>query len=460
MIFKQYYLKCLSQASYLIGDEDTKSAAVIDPQRDIDQYVEDCERYGLKIRHVFLTHFHADFVAGHIELMERFSATIYLGAKAEAEFEFIPLTDGDMLEIGNVYLEVMETPGHSPESICILVYDNTRDANKPYAVLTGDTLFIGDVGRPDLRASLGWTAEELGGMLYDSLHGKLLELPDDTLVFPTHGAGSLCGKQLSEDSVSNIGDQKKYNYALQLMSKEKFIEIVTVNQPDPPDYFTYDAILNTKKRLTLHETVRRNLTPLTLERVLDLKDEGAQILDVRNPVDYSRIHLYGSINIGLGGNFASWAGTLLDSNKPIVIVAFAGTEEEAIIRLGRIGYDNIAGYLEGGIDAVLAYGDLSAHTKMITAQTLSTLITSDNQPQILDVRRPSEWEINRIEGSINMPLNHMKQGLDNIEHDKKVVVYCASGYRSSIAVSLLEMNDFSNTYNLVGGISDWQTTDI
>ena len=193
---------------------------------------------------------------------------------------------------------------------------------------------------------------------------------------------------------------------------------------------------------------------------MDLKNEGAQILDVRNPVDYSRMHLYGSINIGLGGNFASWVGTLLDSNKPIVIVAFAGTEEEAIIRLGRIGYDNIAGYLEGGIDAALTYGDLAAHTKMITAQTLSTLITSDNQPQILDVRRPSEWEINRIEGSINMPLNHMRQGLYNVEHDKKVVVYCASGYRSSIAVSLLEMNDFSNTYNLVGGISEWQTADI
>ena len=274
MILKQYYLGCLSHASYLIGDEESKTAAIVDPQRDIDQYVEDARLHGLSIRYVFLTHFHADFIAGHLELKERCSARIYLGSQAKAEYEFTPLQDGDTIEFGKVRLEILETPGHSPESISILVYDLTKDASEPYAVLTGDTLFIGDVGRPDLRASLGWTADELGGMLYDSIQNKLLGLPDDTLVYPTHGAGSMCGKQLSKDTVSTMGVQKKYNYALQLMSKEKFVEIVTADQPDAPDYFTYDAVLNTKERLTLNETMSRNLTPLTLEKVLKLKDEG------------------------------------------------------------------------------------------------------------------------------------------------------------------------------------------
>jgi glyoxylase-like metal-dependent hydrolase (beta-lactamase superfamily II) len=277
----------------LIGDEESKTAAIVDPQRDIDQYVEDARLHGLSIRHVFLTHFHADFIAGHLELKQRFSARIYLGSQAKAEYEFTPLEDGDAIEFGKVRLEILETPGHSPESISILVHDLTKDTSEPYAVLTGDTLFIGDVGRPDLRASLGWTADELGGMLYDSIQNKLLVLPDDTLVYPTHGAGSMCGKQLSEDTVSTMGVQRKYNYALQPMSKEKFVEIVTADQPDAPDYFTYDAVLNTKERLTLNETMSRNLTPLTLGEVLKLKDEGVQILDVRNLVDYEGAHLYG-----------------------------------------------------------------------------------------------------------------------------------------------------------------------
>lgn len=460
MILKQYYLGCLSHASYLIGDEESKTAAIVDPQRDIDQYVEDARLHGLSIRHVFLTHFHADFIAGHLELKEQFSARIYLGSQAKAEYEFTPLEDGDAIEFGKVRLEILETPGHSPESISILVYDLTKDASEPYAVLTGDTLFIGDVGRPDLRASLGWTADELGGMLYDSIQNKLLGLPDDTLVYPTHGAGSMCGKQLSEDTVSTMGVQKKYNYALQPMSKEKFVEIVTADQPDAPDYFTYDAVLNTKERLTLNETMSRNLTPLTLEEVLKLKNEGAQILDVRNPVDYEGAHLYESINIGLGGSYATWAGTILDSVKTIVIISSPGLEEEAVMRLGRIGFDYIAGYLEGGMEALLMRPDILRRTERITAQSLSEMISSNDPPQILDVRRPGEWELSSIEGSVNIPLNHLNERYEEIPNDKELVVHCASGYRSSIAVSLLEKNNFTNVSDLVGGISAWEAANL
>jgi hydroxyacylglutathione hydrolase len=248
MILKQYYLGCLAHASYLLGDEASLTAIVVDPQRDIQQYLTDADRFGLQIRHVFLTHFHADFVAGHLELRDRCGATVHLGSRAQAEYAFVAMKEGDALEFPGLRLQVLETPGHTIESISILVFDLQNDDAKPYAVLTGDTLFIGDVGRPDLRASLGWTASDLGGRLYDSLHDKILTLPDETLVYPAHGAGSLCGKQLSSDTVSSLGDQRRLNYAVQPMSKEEFIHLVTADQPDAPPYFTYDAILNTRER--------------------------------------------------------------------------------------------------------------------------------------------------------------------------------------------------------------------
>jgi len=460
MILKQYYLGCLSHASYLIGDEESKTAAIVDPQRDIDQYLEDAKLHELSIRHVLLTHFHADFVAGHLELKERVSASIYLGARAKAEYEFTPLKDGDVIDFGKVRLEIMETPGHSPESISILVYDLTKDVNDPYAVLPGDTLFIGDVGRPDLRASLGWSPDELGGMLYDSLHSKILNLPDKTLVYPTHGAGSLCGRNLSKETVSTIGIQRKYNYALQPMNKEEFVNIVTAEQPEAPDYFTYDAILNTKEHLTLIETMKETHNPLTLKEVIKLTEEGAQILDVRDPIDFEGAHLDGSINIGLGGKYATWVGTLLERDKPIVIIAEPGSEEEAIMRLGRIGFDHIAGYLEGGMEALLTRADLLKRTERITALTLSEQLSSKNPPLILDVRTKNEWKSNRIKGSINIPLNQIKERISEIPKDKELVVHCASGYRSSIALSLLEKSKFSDVADLVGGISAWEAAKL
>src|SRR6266851_9455769 len=264
MILKQYYLGCLAHASYLLGDDSSSTAVIVDPQRDIQQYLADAENFGLKIRHVFLSHFHADFVAGHLELRDRCGAKIHLGSRAQAEYDFVPMKDGDTLRFPGMLLQVLETPGHTIESISILIFDPQKDPGKPYAVLTGDTLFIGDVGRPDLRASLGWSAEQLGSMLYDSLHDKLLPLPDDTLVYPAHGAGSLCGKNLSTDTVSTIGVQRRYNYALQPMSREEFVRVVTAEQPETPAYFTYDAVLNTKERPTLGQALEAELKPLSL----------------------------------------------------------------------------------------------------------------------------------------------------------------------------------------------------
>src|ERR1041384_1838364 len=348
MILKQYYLGCLAHASYLLGDETSGTGIVVDPQRDIQQYLTDADKFGLRIRHVFLTHFHADFVAGHLELRDRCGATIHLGARAKAEYAFVPMQHGDTLDFPGLRLQVLETPGHNIESISILVFDHRKDPVPPHAVLTGDTLFIGDVGRPDLRASLGWTANDLGAHLYDSLHNKLLPLPDETLVYPAHGAGSLCGKQLSSDTVSTLGQQRRLNYALQPMSKDGFIRLVTADQPDAPPYFTYDAILNTRERATLEKNLEQVLHPIDLDEVLRMGDSGAQVLDVRDPAEYAKGHLAGSINIGLGGQYATWAGTVLDRSKSIVIIAEPGREQEAALRLGRIGFDHVKGYLRGG----------------------------------------------------------------------------------------------------------------
>lgn len=461
MILEQYYLGCLAHASYLVGDEASGTAAVIDPQRDVDGYLADAEHLGLSIRYVFLSHFHADFVAGHLELRDRVGATICLGGRAEAEYEFRAFADGDALELGpSVSLEVLETPGHSPESISILVFDSARDPDKPFAVLSGDTLFIGDVGRPDLRAALGWTAEELGGLLYDSIQRKLLPLPDETLVYPAHGAGSLCGKNLSTDTVSTIGVQRRYNYALQPMTKDEFIRIVTADQPDSPAYFTYDAILNTKERPTLDETLEVTLHPLSLDELLGFEVAGTQILDVRDSADFAGAHLRQSTNIGLGGSFATWAGTLLDPSRPIALIADPGREEEAATRLGRIGFDDLAGYLAEGMEELEARPELLARTERITAPNLAERLTDAKPGEllVLDVRTAREAEEEHIAGSTNIPLNALPERLGELPHDREIVVHCAADYRSSIAASMLERNGFAGVMVLVGGMGAWNAS--
>ena len=461
MILKQYYLGCLAHASYLIADEETGTAAVVDPQRDVDQYLQDAEENGWTIKHVFLTHFHADFLAGHIELRDQTGATIYLGRRAEAEYDFAPLSDGTSVEFGDVRIEAMETPGHTPEGVSLLVFDNAQSEKKPHAVLTGDTLFIGDVGRPDLLASVGVTADELAEMLYDSVHNKLVRLPDETLVYPAHGAGSLCGKNLSDETVSTIGEQKRYNYALKPMSREQFVKLVEIDQPDAPEYFVYDAIKNRQERESLEESMRNSMKPLLLEDVLRMHKEGAQIVDVRDGADFDGGHLVGALNIGLDGKYATWAGTVLEHQRPVVVIAEQGQEEEAIMRLGRIGFDVVAGFLKNGMAALDDRPDLVQTVARVTAPALHELLQGDDAPRILDVRSLREREAEGvIADSLHVPLNHLEERMADLPADEPLLVHCAGGYRSAIACSLLQRHGREHVHDLVGGFAAWKTSGL
>ena len=461
MVLKQFYLNCLAHASYVVADEESGAAAIVDPQRDIDQYLTFAADHNLRIMYVFLTHFHADFIAGHLELRDRVGATICLGRKAIAEYEFKPVGDGTSIDLGSVRIEILETPGHTVESISLLVYDRAAGGD-PVAVLTGDTLFVGDVGRPDLRASLGWSATELGAMLYDSVHEKLLTLPDATKVYPAHGAGSLCGKAISKETVSTIGDQRRLNYALQPMSKERFVELVTADQPDAPPYFTYDAVLNSRERPTLDQALARELKPLTVEQTAAAVRDGAQLLDTRDPAEFAAAHLAGSVNIGLGGQFATWAGTLLDAARPIVIVADPGAEGQSALRLGRIGFDQVAGFLDGGLAAVERepFGFAITSTDRLSPQTAADRIAGSNPPLVIDIRAPRERADKSIRGSMHRPLNTLREGLPDVARDRAIIVHCAGGYRSSMAASLLQRDGFTNVSELAGGITAWEAAGL
>ncbi|UCD11163.1 MAG: MBL fold metallo-hydrolase [Nitrospinaceae bacterium] len=455
MFFKQYYLGCLAHASYLIGDESTQTAVVVDPQRDIEQYLNDAEKNDLRIRHVILTHFHADFVAGHLELRDRAGAEIHLGARAEAEYAFKPQADGSRLDLGRVSLEFLETPGHTPEGISILVFDHGTFPDKPLMVLTGDTLFIGDVGRPDLMASEGISETELAGLLYDSLRNKLMPLPDATKVYPAHGAGSLCGRNLSDETVSTIGEQKALNYALGPMTREAFIALVTENQPQAPEYFSYDARLNKKERPRLEESLQSG-TPLSLDGFLEGQAAGAQVLDTRPQVEFSAAHLPGAVHVGLGGKFATWAGIVLDPQVPILLVAEPGSEYEAQMRLGRIGFDRVAGYLDGGMQAANHRPNLLEPVISWTGGELLEALSKDPPPHLLDVRAESEFRAGHIKKAIHVPLNNLVRRLGEIPKGGTVVVHCAGGYRSTIACSLLQKHGYRNVVNLLGGIAAFE----
>ena len=462
MILKQFYLNCLAHASYLVGDEHTRTAAVVDPQRDVDQYLAFAAEHDLRIEHVVLTHFHADFVAGHLELRDRLGATIYLGAAARAEYRFTPLHDGDFVDLGRVRLQALETPGHTAESISLVVCDRDRSATEPHAVLTGDTLFVGDVGRPDLRVALGWSADDLGALLYDSLHDKLLALPDDTVVYPAHGAGSLCGKALSKETVSTIGEQRRSNYALQPMSKAAFVNLVAADQPQAPAYFTYDAVLNSRERPTLDETLER-VNALTLDHLLELQAVGAQVLDTRDPAAFAAAHLKGSINVGLRGQYATWAGTVLSHEKPIVLIADPGCEHEAAMRLGRIGFDQVVGYLKDGLQSIESRPELTKSTERLSAPVAAERVaaaTGEGAPLILDVRAPGERQQRRIGGSVGIPLAQLADRLSELPTDRPFLVYCAGGYRSSIAASLLQRHGFTPVSEIAGGIAAWDAVKL
>lgn len=457
IVFDQYYLACLSQASYLIGDLASKTAVLVDPERDIDKYVKDAEAQGLKITHVILTHVHADFIAGHVEAEKRLNAKICMGAKTEAGFSFEKLNEGDVIKVGRLNIKVMHTPGHTTESISLLVYDTKENAEKPYAVLTGDCLFIGDVGRPDLMASYGVTAKELAGMEYDSLRNKLMALPDETLVYPAHGAGSLCGKNLSSETVSTIGEQKKSNYALKEMTKEQFVEMLTANQPKAPKYWKFERAINLNTHKTLDEVVASGLKPLTVEVALEMKKNGVQMLDVREMDDYAGKHLVDTINIALSGHYAFWAGNFLDNKTPIVVIAAPGKEKEAVTRLGRIGFDNVAGYVDGGIDAFdAAHKDLVKSTGRENVTHLSTEMSKKESPLVVDIRNETERNESYIDGSLAMPLMVLLDESSKLPKDRDIVIQCATGFRSSIAASLLRQKGFERVTDLAGGITAWK----
>jgi len=453
MYFKQFYLGCLAHASYLIGSEG--EAAVVDPQRDVDQYIAEAEANGLQIKFVIETHLHADFVSGHRELAGRTGAEIVFSEKARASFPHRAVREGDELGIGKLLLRIMETPGHTPESICVLVTDG-EVSDQPQKVLTGDTLFIGDVGRPDLAGGQGFTPQMMAGMMYDSLHQKLLALDDAVEVYPAHGAGSMCGKNMSKETSSTIGQQRKFNYALQPMSKEEFISMMTTDLPQAPDYFSQDVEINRTGASALDEISRPK--PLSPAEVRALNDAGHVILDVRSAADFGAGHVPGSVNIGLGGQFAIWSGSLLSLKAPIVIVAESDAKvDEAVMRLARVGIESVKGYLAGGVDAWRESGMELAEVPQVSVTDLHNLIESNQVKQIIDVRRPTEYEGGHVPHAVPAPLSDLRSEIANVTFDRAqpTAVICAGGYRSSAAASILEQLGFTKLVNVTGGTSAW-----
>lgn len=449
MYFEQFYLGCLAHASYMLASEG--EAVVVDPQRDVDLYLNAAVENGCVIRHIFETHLHADFVSGHRELAARTGARIYMGAQAGAKFEHVPVSDGFELKFGKVSIHVLETPGHTQESICLVVTDREKSI-APWAVLTGDTLFIGDVGRPDLSPKS--TPAQLAGMLYDSLHTKLLTLPDNVLVYPAHGAGSLCGKNMRAERSSTIGTERLTNYALQVKGREEFVAQLTCNLPARPEYFLKDAEINRSGAAALSDLpALRPIEPKELDRLLT---EGEIALDVRSCEDFATGHVPGSINIALSGQFASWAATVLGlTANPVLITDTEQQWEEARVRLARVGIEALDGYLAGGVTAWKRAGLPVVQTRQITAEELRSRL-GQGTLRVLDVRRQGEWDAGHIEGATWWPLDNFKVSPPEIDHEVPLAVHCKSGYRSMIACGLLERAGFHHIVNVVGGFDTWQ----
>lgn len=442
MQFKQFYLGCLAHASYYLGSDG--DAAVIDPQRDIQQYLDEAAANKQRIKYVIETHSHADFVSGHIELAQKTGAQIIYGERANTEFPTLKVKDGDTFPLGKVKLTFLETPGHTPEGITILAKD-AEDPEAPLKMFTGDTLFIGDVGRPDLIGSKGFTAEQMGSMLYDSLHNKILPLPDETEVYPAHGAGSLCGKSLSKETWSTLGEQRRTNYALRQMTKDEFIRIVAADQPEAPAYFAKSAAQNLKGSAALEELPKpEQLTSGTITNF-----DGI-VLDVRHSGDFGAGHVPNSINIGLGGQFATWAGTLIPVGTPVAIAA--GTREqvdEAVMRLARVGIETVKGYIlmqdyEGDLKTIAQVSVKEAKEK-----------TGSRDVQFVDVRNSAEHSGGHAINTINLPLNSLSRSIDQLDPDRPTYVICQGGYRSSLGTSILENAGFKTIFNVTGGTKAW-----
>jgi glyoxylase-like metal-dependent hydrolase (beta-lactamase superfamily II)/rhodanese-related sulfurtransferase len=451
MYFKQFYLGCLAHASYVIGSDG--EAAVVDPQRDVEQYIEDAAAHNLKIKYVIETHLHADFVSGHRELAARTGAEIVFGAKAEATFPHRAVSEGNEVRVGEIVLRVMETPGHTPESISILVID-PKESDQPQKVLTGDCLFVGDVGRPDLAGGKGYTPQMMAGMMYDTLHQKMLQLPDETEVYPAHGAGSMCGKNMSKETWSTIGEQRKVNHALKPMTKEEFVRMMTSEMPEAPAYFSKDAEINRTGAHALTEIARP--AALSPEEVKDRGTQGHTLLDVRSAADFGAGHVPGSLNIGLGGQFAIWSGVLISMGTPIVIVAESEEKvDEAVMRLARVGLETVKGYLHDGVDAWRAAGLELARVPQITVDDLHSLIEKQTELQVLDVRREAEFNSGHVPHAFPAELSKLEKTKLTLDPAKPTAVICAGGYRSSAATSILEERGFTNLLNVTGGTGAW-----
>jgi hydroxyacylglutathione hydrolase len=446
VIFEQFYLECLSHASYFIGDESSKKAVVVDPQRDIARYLTRAEELGMTITHVLETHFHADFLSGHLELAEATGAVIGYGSKAAPEFPARLFEDGERLVLGEVVIEARHTPGHTPESTSWVVWEREGE-EVPYGVLTGDTLFIGDVGRPDLLVSVGKTADELGHMLFASLRDRILVLPDATRVFPAHGAGSACGKNLSTETSSTIGEQRRTNYALQFTDADTFVAAVTEGQPEAPGYFVFDAVLNQRERGTLDEHAMPERYSIT--RLLDVRDAGVRIVDTRDAQAYATGHLRGSVNVGLAGRYAEYAGSVIGPDEDIVLVTDPDFVLEAKVRLARIGYDRVTGWFP--VDDLVDVPAEVERSSRLTAPEFAARRAAVDGLQVVDVRGEGEWRVDHLDGAVHIPVAQLRRRLVELDASRPTVVYCAGGYRSSLAASVLREAGFSDVSDIIGG---------
>lgn len=458
MYFEQFYLGCLAHASYMLASDG--EAIVVDPQRDVDIYLKAAEQHGVRIRHIFETHLHADFVSGHQELAARTGSKIYIGPKTGATFRHVEVYEGFELRVENLRIKVLETPGHTIESICLLVTDEDKSPD-PWAILTGDTLFLGDVGRPDLSTT--HTPAMLAGMLYDSLHNKLLTLPDNVLVYPAHGAGSLCGRNMRADKSSTIGVERLTNYALQIKGREEFIRELTANLPTRPEYFLQDAELNRQGAASLSDLPE--WAPISAQDLASELAQGATVLDVRAGDSFAAAHVPGSVNIALSGQFATWAGTVLGLSSRLILIADSGEQlSEARLRLARVGIEDVRGFLQGGIEAWKEAGLPLAELHQVPVQTLHDWKQNDRQKDrlacIVDVRRELEWEAGHIAGALWVPLDRVGYTALPVDRDALIAVHCKSGYRSTIACSLLQKAGFTNVVNVIGGYDAWQKANL
>lgn len=449
MYIEQLYTNCLAEAAYYIESEG--EAAIIDPLRETDPYINLANARKAKIKYVFETHFHADFVSGHIDLSRQVNAPIVYGPHAQTHYPVYNAKDGEEFTLGKLKIRVLHTPGHTPESACFLLFN---EEGKPHAIFTGDTLFVGDVGRPDLLDGV-MSREELASMMYDSLNNKIKTLPDDVMVYPAHGPGSACGKNIGKETFSTIGEQKRFNYALQNMSREVFIQQVTTGIQPPPQYFFEDARINKMGYDPLEQVIQQNTRALDVAAFREAVAKGAVILDTRQADDFEKGFVPGAINIGLNGQFAVWVGTLLDISQPIVLVTAAGKEAESVLRLARVGYEKVVGYLAGG--AAAWDGKLDV-VKSISAEEM---LTQMNQHiDVLDVRKPGEWQVSHVKDASFLPLAEFPGNLEALDKHKPYIVHCGGGYRSMTAISIMKNHGFTNLVNVYGGFGAMQKAGI